>query len=200
MIEDIEATMPLIGLRLELPLLYDLFMLLPLSASRKFKELFKRYEVYGAQAISNTRNASKGLTKTLFSRMVPEDGSQFLPDSVVEKEAANVLIAGTDTTAMTLIYLTYAVLKDETVRSRLIEELKGAPDWPTWEQLEELSYLSNVIKETWRRYPAIPGSLPRVVPAGGAQFGEHNVSEGTIVSTQAYTFHLDPTVFVDPLQ
>lgn len=35
MIEDIEASMPLIGLRLELPLVYAIFMLLPLPAKSK---------------------------------------------------------------------------------------------------------------------------------------------------------------------
>lgn len=200
MIEDIEATMPLIGLRLELPLIYDIFMLLPLAASQNFKNLFKRYKIYGEQAVANTKNASKSSTKTLFSKMLPEDGTEPLTETIVAQEAANVFIAGTDTTAMTLTYLTYAVLNDVTVQQKLIREVQDAPVSPTWKQLENMTYLHNVIRETWRRYPAVPGSLPRVVPTGGAQFGEYNIPRGTIVSTQAYTFHLDPTIFPDPLQ
>lgn len=200
MIEDIEGAMPLVGLRLELPLVYNMLMLLPLPVSHKFRDIWKRYNAYGKEAVANTKNASKSSTKTLFSRMLPEDGTEPLTESVVEQEAANIFIAGTDTTAMTLIYLTYAVLNDDTVKQRLVKELQHAPASPTWEQLEDLTYLHNVIRETWRRYPAIPGSLPRVVPADGAQFGEYSVPEGTIVSTQAYTFHLDPIVFPDPLR
>lgn len=132
--------------------------------------------------------------------MLPEDGTEPSTETVVEQEAANIFIAGTDTTAMTLIYLTYAVLKDDTIRSKLVKEAQDAPASPTWEQLEDLTYLHNVIRETSRRYPAIPASSPRVVPAGGARFGEYSIPEGSIVSTQAYTFHLDPTIFSDPLR
>lgn len=200
MIEDIEATMPLVGLRLELPLIYDIFMLLPFPASQNFKDLWKRYKIYGEKAVENTKNASKSSTKTLFSKMLPEDGTEPLTETIVAQEAANVFIAGTDTTAMTLTYLTYAVLNDITVKQKLMKEIQDAPASPTWQQLEDLTYLHNVIRETWRRYPAIPGSLPRVVPVGGAQFGQYSIPKNTIVSTQAYTFHLDPTVFADPLR
>ena len=105
-----------------------------------------------------------------------------------------------DTTAMTLTYLVYSVLKDAVVRRKLIDEVHAAPEHPTWDQLEKLPYLNNVIQETWRCCPAIPGSLPRVAPPQGAIFGRFSIPAGTIVSTQAWTFQRDPNVFEDPLK
>ena len=198
MIQDIEKSMPIIGVRLEFRWLFDFLMWIPIKSD--FNTLWGRFRTYSKQAVANTRQASKGQTKTLFSKMVPEDGSQQLPDSLIEAEAANVLIAGTDTTAMTLTYVTFAVLKHEKVKQRLLEELQGAPEYPTGEQLEGMTYLNNVIHETMRRYPAIPGSLPRVVPSQGAIFGKYSVPAGTLVCTQSYTFHRDPNVFEDPLR
>ena len=95
MVQDIEASMPLIGLRLEFRLLFDILMMVPFPQIKEFLALWDHFGQYGRLAVENTRKASKGLTKTLFSKMVPEDGSQQLPDSLIEQEAANVIIAGT---------------------------------------------------------------------------------------------------------
>lgn len=132
--------------------------------------------------------------------MVPKDGSQQLPDSLIVQETANVIVAGTDMTATTLTYFVYAVLKDDATRQRLVAEVQAGPEHPTWEQLENMPYLNNVIQETWRRYPAIPGFLPRVVPTQGATFGKVFVPAGTVVSTQAWTFQRDASVFENPLK
>jgi len=95
MVQDIEASMPLVGLRLEFRWLFDLMMIAPLPQTKDFLALWERFGQYGRLAVENTRKASKGLTKTLFSKMIPEDGSQQLPDGLIEQEAANVIIAGT---------------------------------------------------------------------------------------------------------
>lgn len=189
--------MPMIGLRAELPWIFETLMLTPYR--RKIMYFWDRFRGYSKHAVANTRLAmSRGVTKTLFSRMVPDDGSQRLPDSLIEQEAQNVIIAGTDTTAMILTYLTYAVLKDEKIKQKLIEELRTCPENPTGEQLENLTYLNNVVQETLRWQPVVPGSLPRVVPEGGVTFGKYFLPAETTVSTQAWAFHRNPEVFANP--
>lgn len=132
--------------------------------------------------------------------MVPEDGTQHIPDYLVMMEAANIIVAGTDTTAMSLTYLIYEILRHPRVKTRLIEELKGLPAYPSGEQLENLPYLNNVIQENFRLNPGVPGSLPRDVPEGGVKFGKYYLSAGTTVSTQAYTFGRDKSVFHEPMR
>ncbi len=58
--------------------------------------------------------------------------------------------------------------------------------------------MNKVIDETLRLYSAAPGSLPRIVPAGGAILGGYHIPGGTTVSTQAYTFHRNPKIFPNP--
>lgn len=185
--------MPLIGLRTEMPWIARLVEL--------FAEPWTRYNQYGREAIEHTKFAKKGGHPTLFSKMVSEDGSEaMIPDQVIEQEAANMIIAGTDTTAMSLTYLTFSVLKDKNVHTRLVKECETCPEYPGYEQLESLPYLNNVVQETLRLYPPIPGSLPRIVPEGGENLSGYIIPAGTQVDTQAWTFHHDPKVFQDPLK
>lgn len=190
--------MPLLGIRLDLPWLYDWLVFLRLPQTKELNQIYERLAQYSRIAVDNTRQASKNFTKTLFSKMVPEDGSQELSDNVIENEATNALFAGTDTVSMTLTYLVYAVLRDDLIKQKLVQEVQAAPRHPTWAQLEDMTYLNNVLEETFRRYPPIPGSLTRVVPQQGAAFDTFFPPANTLVSTQAYTFHHDVKVFDEP--
>ncbi len=119
---------------------------------------------------------------------------------MISQEAANVIIAGTDTTAMILTYVVYLVLKHEDVKVELIKELSTLTPNPKFDQLENLWYLQNVIQEVMRMYPPVPGGLPRIVPNGGGRLGRYQLPAGTQVSTQAWTMQRDSTVFSDPLK
>ncbi|KAJ4287556.1 hypothetical protein N0V90_012259 [Kalmusia sp. IMI 367209] len=201
MVHDIEAAMPIIGVRAEFPWTKPILDRLPTWLGNTWSARFKRFEKYGWDAVRATRAAQAGGSRTLFSRMVlEEEKDQVIPDEIIVREAANVIVAGTDTTAMTLTYLTYAVLKDELIRKRLVAELKKSSAEPTWDELENLKYLNNVIQETMRLHPGIPGSLGRVVPASGARFEKYFLPAGTQVATQAWTFQRDPDVFEEPLR
>lgn len=110
------------------------------------------------------------------------------------------MVAGNGTTAVTLTYLIWAVLSDRRVRSTLEAELDALADGFNDAELEALPYLTAVIEETLRLYGSAPGSLPRVVPAGGLTVGENHLPAGTVVNTQAYTLHRDSRIYPDPLR
>ena len=71
------------------------------------------------------------------------------------KEAQVILGAGTASSARTLDFISYYILANPLIRSRLGEELKDVManyprDVPSWAQLEKLPYLQAVIKEGLR--------------------------------------------------
>ena len=116
----------------------------------------------------------------------------------MQLEATALIVAGTDTTAVTLTYLVWAVLSSAAVHKALNEELEGLTEGYTDADLEALSYLTAVIDETLRLYGAAPGGLPRTVPEGGRILNGYFFPEGSTVTTQAYTLHRDPSLFPNP--
>ena len=71
------------------------------------------------------------------------------------KEAQVLLGAGTASTARTLDFISYYILANPHIRSRLGEELEGVMadyprEVPSWAQLEKLPYLQAIINEGLR--------------------------------------------------
>ena len=117
-------------------------------------------------------------------------------------DALLLLLAGTDSTAHTLVTATYGVLTNPEMLRKLKIELKDAmPDRDSlveWAALEKLPYLRAVIKESLRYVAGSPGRLPRTVPSTGAVFCGQPIPPGTIVTSGTYVHHRNPKVFEDP--
>lgn len=144
-------------------------------------------------AISNPEN-----TKTFFTDLISEKAD--LSDDSLAREATNQIAAGTDTTAVTLTFLVWVLLKRPDVKAKLSEELDSLPVGWTTKDLEALPYLNCVIEETLRLYNPAPSTLPRVVPKGGRELGGYFVPEGTVVGTMTYSLHRSREIFERPLE
>lgn len=118
---------------------------------------------------------------------------------MVSSESAALLIAGSDTTSMTLVYLTYLMALDTNIQKKLQAELDqhfNDPDYlPFSAELDRLPYLNAVIKEIIRLNPAVPGLLERRVPAGGANLHDYFLPANTTVSCQSYSINRLENVF-----
>lgn len=132
-------------------------------------------------------------------------------------ESLDHMAAGIDTTGDALCFLMWELSTprslhlQERLRKELLDnEAKGADALP----FDRLPFLDAVIMEGLRCFPAIPMSLPRVVPgndwgrsaprsgeqqANGRVIDGFFLPAGTVVSSQAYSVHrMDATVFPDP--
>ncbi|KAI0121149.1 cytochrome P450, partial [Xylariales sp. AK1849] len=189
------------GIRDELPWLYAIARWIPVERIQQVMWADEIIFEHGGKAVTNLRQ-NRG-SQNLFSQMLAESESQekqSLSDLSVRLEASNLIVAGSDTTAMTLTYLVWAVLKRPDLQSRVEEEVAKLNSAFGDAELEGLPLLNAVIDETLRLYCAVPGSLPRAVPKGGATLGGHFIPADTVVCTQAYTFHRDENVFPDPFR
>ncbi len=187
-----------------------------------------RLEAAGSEAYERTIDLEKGYHRgTLFSKMLVEDG-QALTARQIKTEAVLFLVAGSDTTAVSLTYLLFEVLSNPSVRERVMEEVNSLPDEFTTQDAMDLPYLTRVRQEVLRLHTAAPGefafflafsdevslhdspvvlklyvftaSLPRTVPKGGRMLGGYFFDDSVIVSSQSYTLHRDPIAFPDPLK
>lgn len=157
---------------------------------------------HGGLAYRNMRNAAAN-TQNLFGQMLAQADSNekaALTEDTVRMEAANLILAGSDTTAVTLTYLTWAVLKQPELRKALEAEVSSLSDELTHDELRAAPLLNSVIDEALRLYGAAPGALPRDVPSGGTTLCGKYIPSGVVVTTQAYTLHRLPDVFPDPFK
>jgi len=162
----------------------------------------KFMDEYGGRAVANLRRQN-GNHNSLFGTMLAEcevAEKSHLTDRSIRFEAGNLIVAGSDTTAVTLTYLIWAVLRRPSLQRRLEEEVAALDEQFDDSQLEKLELLNGIIDETLRLYGAAPGSLPRTVPKGGATLAGHFIPGGTVVETQAYTLHRDANVFPNPME
>lgn len=119
-----------------------------------------------------------------------------IADSTIT-DSVGFQLAGSDTVGITLTYLVWSVLQDETLRKDLEAEVSTLTEVSDIE-CEKLPLLNAVIDETLRLHGAAPTALRRVVPTGGTTLVGYRIPEGAIVATQAYSLHRNGDVYPDP--
>ncbi|KAL6922263.1 hypothetical protein ACHAPO_012004 [Fusarium lateritium] len=111
------------------------------------------------------------------------------------------MVAGSDTTGITLSAILYYLLKTPNSLQRLREEIDAfahegrLSEHPTFHETQQMPYLQAIIKEGLRLHPAVGLPLEREVPAGGAKINGHYFPAGTIVGINAWVRHRDESVF-----
>lgn len=152
----------------------------------------------GKQAMRNIKQTQHA--SSIFDQMAAksEKEDETLTEEDVVSEAANFILAGTDTTANTATYMIWALLNHPQARRALEQELDTVQEPLSDAKLEELPVLGACVEETLRLYGAAPASEPRSVPDGGATLGGYYLPGGATVSTQSWTTHRQPDLFPEP--
>jgi len=113
-----------------------------------------------------------------------------------------VIAAGQQTTAHFLKTVSYHILANEGVHSRLKAELKEAipnpASIPPLAQLERLPYLHAVVLEGHRVSYGVVGRLQRISPDQPLRYKDWVIPAGTPVSMTSVMQHEDPNKFPNP--
>ena len=188
------------AIRTTFPFLVRISEIVPIPIFRRAAESGAKMAKHAQESIERYKTLSAlnpNPKPTLFTRVF-NAGKDGLTDLEIRQEAGGYIVAGSDTTAITLTYLIHTVCKHKHVQSKLVAELASLPKDTINRDVRELPYLNQVISETLRLYPAVPGALPRTVPLEGANLAGYQIPGGTTVATQAYSLHRDPSLFPDP--
>ncbi|EXK49856.1 hypothetical protein FOMG_02336 [Fusarium oxysporum f. sp. melonis 26406] len=111
------------------------------------------------------------------------------------------MVAGSDTTGISLSAVLYYLLKNPRCMDKLQQEVDTFTSngqlstYVTYKQSQAMPYLQAVIKEALRLHPATGLPLERVVPKGGATISGHFFPEGTIVGINTWVAHRDRGIF-----
>lgn len=182
----------------ELPLIFKVGSWLPFGPIKNIRIASKIVSSRAQTAVDNMQATASG--KNIFAKVQGaskvDDAS--MDDEDVRSEAAALIIAGSDITAVALTFLTYMVLSDPKLQGNLEAEVAALPADYKEVDLEKLELLNAVINEILRIYNPAPSGLPRVVPAGGRDLcGGYAIPEGCVVATQSYSLHRLPSAWPD---
>ncbi|KAK3674557.1 hypothetical protein LTR78_005643 [Recurvomyces mirabilis] len=103
---------------------------------------------------------------------------------VLRDQLVAVLLAGRDTTAVTLSWLTYELSRNPQVVQKLRQEIistVGLEDVPTYDNLKNMRYLQHTLNEILRLYPVVPYNVrvalqDTTLPRGGGKNGDEPVA------------------------
>lgn len=137
----------------------------------------------------------------LLSRLMQardEETGQAMSESLLRDESITTFFAGHETTARTMTFAWYALAANPEVAGRLHEELDRvlAGRTPTADDLRQLPYTLQVIKEVLRLYPAAPFYVRDAVEPD--RIGGFDVPAGAAVMLSPYYTHRHPQFWEDP--
>ncbi|KAL2859238.1 cytochrome P450 [Aspergillus pseudodeflectus] len=108
---------------------------------------------------------------------------------------SNNLLAGSDTTAISLRAMIYYIVQTPRVYDKIQREIDEADQhgrlskFITYEECLKLPYLQATMKEAMRLHPGVGFPLERYVPPSGAEICGHRLPGGTNVSISAPVIH-----------
>ncbi|KAK4869185.1 hypothetical protein LT330_006185 [Penicillium expansum] len=123
--------------------------------------------------------------------------------SIFSSCGSNV-IAGSDTTAITLSAVFYYVYQNPMILRKLRDEIDlheraGLLSSPAmFKEAQQMPYLQGIIKETLRMHPAVAQMLPREVPENGVLLNGYNFPAKTQVGISAWALHYNPDLVDSP--
>ncbi|KAL4806094.1 cytochrome P450 [Aspergillus unguis] len=113
------------------------------------------------------------------------------------------VIAGSDTTAISLSAIMYHLLHNPSALAKLRHEIDTftgqgrCSDKVTFKESQDMPYFQAVMKEALRMHSATGLPFWRVVPAGGTEIAGYFFPEGTVVGVNAWVSHYEEDVFTD---
>ena len=166
------------GIGAELPWLRAILARIPIKPLQETFNSSHYILGYGKKAVENARRHGEdsNLMAAVLNEAAKENSS--LDDLDVQTEATSLIFAGSGTTANTLTYLLWCILQRPQLQKALEAEVALLDEELTDAAVEQLPLLNATIQETLRLYCAVPGSLPRVAPHGGAKIAEYYIPGG----------------------
>ncbi|XP_065875120.1 cytochrome P450 CYP82J17-like [Euphorbia lathyris] len=120
--------------------------------------------------------------------------------TIIKGTSTAIILAGSDTTAITAIWVLSNLLNNKKALQKCQEELDlkvGRDRCVEVDDLAKLEYLSACIKETLRLFPPGPLGIPRHV-AEDCYISGYFIPKGTRLFLNFYKLHRDPEVWRNP--
>ncbi|KAI8790641.1 cytochrome P450 3A19 [Biomphalaria glabrata] len=127
-----------------------------------------------------------------------------LPKNMSEKELIGqsilILFAGFETTSTTLQFCLYLLAQHQDVQEKLLLEIQEViqSETPTYEEVNKLKYMEQVLEETLRLFPPLPIITRKALET--KTYGDVTVPQGAWVMVLLDQIMMDPKHFPQPEQ
>ncbi|KAL6854541.1 cytochrome P450 [Trichoderma novae-zelandiae] len=204
-IKGVHKTMSFIGVLSTVPWLIYMIGSIPGLTT------FNRFSMWCHDEVSEKRKVlavgkekePQDVMSWLLKAMDDNDPSAPPGEQAVQEDARLLIIAGSDTSAGVLANAFYLLAGNPRCYQQLQTEVQkqfpgGLSEW-TYEEAKAIPYMDNVIHETLRLRPTVPGGMPRNIPPQGLSIDGQLIPGGTIAAVPTYTIQRDGRYWADPL-
>ncbi|CAL5332181.1 unnamed protein product [Camellia sinensis] len=169
---------------------------------KNFKELDMFYQEIINDHLDPKRQASEQEDITDVLLKLQNDHSFTIDLSLDHIKAVlmNIFVAGTDTSAATLVWAMTALMKNPKVMKRVQDELRNLireKGFVGEDDIQKLPYLKAIVKETMRLYPAAPLLVPRETTQT-IKIEGYEIPSKTLVYVNAWAIGRDPEAWDNP--
>lgn len=179
-------------------LLPPILRLLPTPDNLRYRVAARQLDgiVYG---LIRQRRASGQIGDDLLSQLLQaQDKVGGMTDQQLRDEVMTLLLAGHETTAVSLSWIWYLLAQYPEVEKKLCSELRGVLNGksPEMQDLSKLPYTERVVKEAMRLYPPAWAVVRKALK--NCEIGGYPVPAGATVVMSQWVTHRDPRYYEQP--
>lgn len=169
---------------------------LPTPEDRRYRNAVGELEDVIADIVAERQRAD-GDSDDLLAILLRARHDGQIDDDQIRDEAMTMLLAGHDTTALSLTYAWYLLSGHPEAERKLHDELDETLDGPpTIGDVRELEYARWIINESMRLYPPVYALFRQA--GRDVELLGHDVPAGSLVMLPQWAVHRDPRYFDDP--
>ncbi|CAH8344870.1 unnamed protein product [Eruca vesicaria subsp. sativa] len=168
---------------------------------KRVKALAGRFDEF-LQGLVDERRAAKEKGQTMIDHLLSlqETQPEYYTDRNIKGTILSLILAGTDTSAVTLEWALSSLLNHPEKLRKAREEIDskiGLDRLVEESDISNLPYLQNIMSETLRLYPAGPLMVPHVA-SEDCKVGGYDMPRGTTLLVNLWAMHRDPQLWDDP--
>ncbi|XP_010548442.1 PREDICTED: cytochrome P450 81D11-like [Tarenaya hassleriana] len=154
------------------------------------------------QGLIDEKRANKEKGNTMIDHLLSlqETEPEYYTDRIIKGIIFALVVAGTDTSAVTLEWALSNLVNHPEVLKKARDEIDSKVgldrviDEP---DISNLPYLQSIVNETLRLHPAVPMLLPHM-SSEDCKIAGYDMPRGTMLLTNMWAIHRDPRLWEDP--
>lgn len=180
-------------------LLPPILRLLPTSDNRRYRRAARQLDavVYG---LMRQRRSNQHIGDDLLYALLhaQDESGRVMPDKQLRDEVMTLLLAGHETTAVSLSWTWYLLAQYPEVEEKLWSELREVLNGrgPEAQDLPKLTYTGRVVKEAMRLYPPAWAVVRKSLQE--CEIGGYRVPAGSTVMMNQWVMHRDARYYDQP--